>query len=83
MKNQIGHHSLHLLFCLLLLDPCRWFLKEHARSNAQMKRVHDDMGIKKIMFVFGDDFLQRAYSFPWFQQPEWKRVSAVVWCQKL
>lgn len=40
-----------------------------------MKRqAHDRWGISKIVLVYCDDFLKRVYTFPWFQQPEWKQV---------
>eukprot|EP00903_Cladosiphon_okamuranus_P006863 g6684.t1 len=52
-----------------------WTDEEHARSNVKMKRqAHDRWGISKIVLVYCDDFLKRVYTFPWYQQPEWKQA---------
>ena len=43
-------------------------------TNALLKRpAHDAWGIKKIVFVFCDDFLQKVLELPWSRQDEWRR----------
>lgn len=47
---------------------------ENQTSNAQLKRpAHDAWGIKKIVFVFCDDFLQKVLDLPWSREECWRR----------
>lgn len=44
-------------------------------SNVKIVRPsHDQWGIKKIIFVFCDDFLQRVFDFPWIKDEEWRTL---------
>mmetsp|Transcript_18342 Transcript_18342/g.18429 ORF Transcript_18342/g.18429 Transcript_18342/m.18429 type:complete len:366 (+) Transcript_18342:27-1124(+) len=46
---------------------------EGQSSNIKLTRpAHDIWGIKKIVFVYCDDFLQKVYNFPWSESHEWK-----------
>lgn len=42
------------------------------------RQAHDRWGISKIVLVYCDDFLKRVYTFPWFQEPEWKQVGTAA-----
>lgn len=54
--------------------------QEHARSNVKLARpAHDRWGIGKIVFVYSDDFLKKAYTFPWFHDPEWRQVMTTLY----
>ena len=55
------------------LPPKIWE-DEMQTTNALLKRpAHDAWGIKKIVFVFCDDFLQKVLELPWSRQDEWRR----------
>lgn len=42
-------------------------------TNVYLKRpAHDRWGIKKIMFIFCDDFMQNVYRLPWWNDEEWQ-----------
>ena len=39
----------------------------HQKDNVAIRRAgHDTWGIDKVVFIFGDDYLQNVYTFPWF-----------------
>ena len=42
------------------------------------RAAHDRWGIRKIVFVFSDDFLKKVYTFPWFHAPEWRQVTIIT-----
>lgn len=43
-------------------------------GNVQLIRpAHDKWGIKKIIFTFCDDFLQKIYDLPWSQLEIWRK----------
>jgi len=47
---------------------------EDQDGNVQLTRpAHDAWGIKKIIFTFCDDYLQKVLDLPWSQQPEWRK----------
>lgn len=48
---------------------------EGQKDNVAVKRpAHDNWGIKKIVFVFCDDFLLKVFELPYARQPEWKKL---------
>jgi hypothetical protein len=59
---------------LLSCPPDVWEDDYHAVHNVKMTRpAHDAWGIKKIMFTFCDDFLQKVIDLPFSQAEEWRR----------
>ena len=43
----------------------------HQKDNVPIQRAgHDKWGIGKVVFVFSDDYINKVYTFPWFEQ--WK-----------
>lgn len=48
---------------------------ENQDGNVKLIRpAHDRWGIKKIVFVFCDDFLQKVFDLPWSQLEEWRSL---------
>ena len=57
---------------LLSLPPSIWDDK-HLEGNVNFIRpAHDKWGIKKIIFTFCDDFLQKVFDLPWSTQASWR-----------
>ncbi|CAM9400667.1 unnamed protein product, partial [Heterosigma akashiwo] len=51
-----------------------WDDDYQARHNVGLTRpAHDNWGIRKVVFVFCDDYLKRVYELPWFHRPEWRQ----------
>lgn len=58
---------------LLSLPPETWE-DELQLGNVRITRpAHDAWGIKKIVFVFCDDFLLKVVDLPWSRSPEWRQ----------
>lgn len=58
---------------LQTLPPKIW-TDENQTGNVQLIRpAHDKWGIKKIVFTFCDDFLQKVYDLPWSRDEEWRQ----------
>ena len=56
-----------------LLPPGIWE-DEKQQGNVKLVRpAHDKWGIKKIVFVFCDDFLQKILDLPWSKDEEWRQ----------
>jgi hypothetical protein len=54
------------------LPPSIWD-DEHQDGNVKVTRpAHDSWGIKKIVFTFCDDFLQKVLDLPYSQDPKWR-----------
>ena len=50
-----------------------WSRDYAERANVVLDRPsHDSWGIRKLAFVFCDDFLQRVYRLPLWEAPEWR-----------
>ena len=50
-----------------------WDDDYHNRENIKLTRpAHDAWGIKKIVFTFCDDFLQKVLDLPFSQSDEWR-----------
>jgi len=45
-----------------------------AENVHLLRPSHDSWGIRKIIFCFADDFLQRCYRFPLWRDPEWRAL---------
>jgi hypothetical protein len=69
-----GTADISLLLAKLAKEgEAAWDEEEHARTNVRLTRpAHDTWGVRKVVFVYCDDFLKRVYSFPWFSDPEWR-----------
>ena len=53
---------------------------EGQKDNVAVKRpAHDNWGIKKIVFVFCDDFLLKVFELPYARQPEWKSLLSPIY----
>lgn len=64
---------------LFEMAPSKWD-DENQDGNVKLTRpAHDAWGIKKIMFVFCDDFLQKCLVLPWSQSSEWKEFLKSVY----
>ena len=59
----------------LLEQPAEvWEDDYHAETNVKLTRpAHDAWGVKKIMFTFCDDYLQKVLDLPYSQNEEWRR----------
>lgn len=58
---------------MLLSLPRHIWDDEDQDGNVQIVRpAHDAWGIKKIIFTFCDDFLQKVLDLPWSQQEKWR-----------
>ena len=65
---------------LLDLPSEIWEDDYHAIHNVKMTRpAHDAWGIKKIMFTFCDDFLQKVLDLPFSQSEEWRRFLVPIY----
>lgn len=52
-----------------------WLDEEARKHNVGLTRPsHDAWGIKKIVFVYCDDFLRRCFEMPWLHDPEWRAL---------
>ncbi len=50
-----------------------WDDAYHARENVKLTRpAHDAWGIKKVMFTFCDDYLQKVIDLPFSQSQDWR-----------
>ena len=50
-----------------------WDDTYHAKENVKLTRpAHDAWGIKKVMFTFCDDYLQKVIDLPFSQSQEWR-----------
>ena len=50
-----------------------WDDDYHAKENIKLTRpAHDAWGIKKIVFTFCDDYLQKVLDLPFSQSAEWR-----------
>lgn len=50
-----------------------WDDAYHAKENVKLTRpAHDAWGIKKVMFTFCDDYLQKVIDLPFSQSEEWR-----------
>ena len=50
-----------------------WDDAYHAKENVKLTRpAHDAWGIKKVMFTFCDDYLQKVVDLPFSQSEEWR-----------
>ncbi|CAH0479679.1 unnamed protein product [Peronospora belbahrii] len=52
----------------------------HQRTNVSVRRAgHDMWGIDKVVFIFGDDYLKKVYTFPWFYS--WQKELVAIFEQ--
>jgi hypothetical protein len=55
---------------------------ENQVGNVKITRpAHDAWGIKKIVFTFCDDYLQRIYDLPYSRSPEWQPLLDAVYSE--
>lgn len=60
--------------------PSNVWEDEEQEGNVKLTRpAHDAWGIKKIIFTFCDDFLQKVFDLPWSQQPMWRKLLLPVY----
>ena len=60
---------------LATLPADAWDDEKAHEENVKLTRpAHDAWGIKKIVFTFCDDFLQKVLDLPFSQQPKWREV---------
>ena len=59
---------------LLSLPSSIWDDKyQEGQGNVNLIRpAHDKWGIKKIIFTFCDDFLQKVFDLPWSKHEQWR-----------
>ena len=58
---------------LLNLPESHWEDEHAGEENVKLTRpAHDAWGIKKIVFTFCDDFLQKVFDLPYSQNEEWR-----------
>lgn len=50
-----------------------WEDKNQEGNVNLIRPAHDKWGIKKIIFTFCDDFLQKIFDLPWSQKEEWRQ----------
>ena len=50
-----------------------WEDKNQEGNVNLIRPAHDRWGIKKIIFTFCDDFLQKIFDLPWSQLEIWKK----------
>ena len=56
------------------LPASYWNDAEAAKSNVELKRpAHDAWGIKKIVFTFCDDFMQKVLELPYARDEKWRQ----------
>ena len=56
------------------LPASYWEDAEAAKSNVALKRpAHDAWGIKKIVFTFCDDFMQKVLELPYARDEKWRQ----------
>ena len=60
-----------------------WSNKLAAETNVAITRpAHDSWGIRKIVFIFCDDFLKRCYELPWWHENEdWRKLISPIFQQ--
>jgi len=65
----------------LLAAPAHVWDDDYAdKHNLKLTRpAHDAWGIKKIMFTFCDDYLQKVLDLPYSQMPEWKQFLTPIY----
>jgi hypothetical protein len=57
----------------LLSQPSQIWEDKNQEGNVKLIRpAHDNWGIKKIVFTFCDDFLQKVFDLPWSKLDKWK-----------
>jgi len=57
-----------------------WEDEKAAESNVRLTRpAHDAWGIKKVIFTFCDDFLQKVLDLPYSQSDEWHTLLAPIY----
>jgi len=55
------------------LNGAHWEDEHASEENVKLTRpAHDAWGIKKIVFTFCDDFLQKVFDLPYSQRDEWR-----------
>ena len=59
---------------LLSLPNEMWESENQVGNTKLVRPSHDAWGIKKIIFVFCDDFLQKIFNLPWSQLQEWRQL---------
>ena len=61
--------------------PSSHWEDEHASTeNVKLTRpAHDAWGIKKIVFTFCDDFLQKVFDLPFSQHEQWRRFLSPIY----
>lgn len=70
-----GFCDVNELATRLLATDEIWSSEYAKLCNVELVRPsHDAWGIRKLCFVFCDDFLQRAYRLPLWADPEWRRL---------
>jgi hypothetical protein len=58
----------------LLSLPSHIWEDKNQQGNVNLVRpAHDKWGIKKIIFTFCDDFLQKIFDLPWSRHENWKK----------
>ena len=56
-----------------------WDEEYHQKNNIKMNRpFHDNWNIKKIMFIWSDDFLQKVFEFPLYHNPVWNNYISEI-----
>lgn len=65
----------------LLAAPKEVWDDDYAdKANIKLTRpAHDAWGIKKIMFTFCDDYLQKVLDLPYSQDPQWKQFLTPIY----
>ena len=55
------------------LKPEDWDIISEKENVMIQRPAHDKWGVKKIIFTFCDDFLQKVYDLPLSQNEEWRQ----------
>lgn len=56
-----------------------WEDKNQVDNVNLIRPAHDKWGIKKIIFTFCDDFLQKVFDLPWSQKQEWRQFLSPIY----
>ena len=56
------------------VDPEEWEQEASVHNVSLTRPAHDAWGIKKIIFTFCDDFLQKVLDLPYSRDEHWRRL---------